>query len=61
MKDPQGNEHHLTGRLESIALALIANAGEIVRPQNAQIIFDCAGAKVSAAIRHQLEMTRPED
>jgi hypothetical protein len=60
VKDPQGNSHQLTGRLETIVLALIENASEIVRPQNARIEFDCSGSKVSAAIRHQLEMQRPE-
>jgi hypothetical protein len=60
VKDAQKNEHELSGRLESIVAMVIANAGEIVRSQNAQIVFDCAGGKVSASIRKQLEPSRPE-
>jgi hypothetical protein len=60
VRDPQGNSHQLTGRLETIVLVLLENAGEIARPQNARIEFDCAGARVSAAIKHQLEVQRPE-
>jgi hypothetical protein len=54
------NTHELEGRLEAIVLMVVANAGEIVRSQNAQIVFDCAGGKVSASIRKQLEPSRPE-
>jgi hypothetical protein len=60
VKDATKNEHELVGRLETIVALLIENSGEIVRPQNAQIVFDCAGGKVSASIRHQLEISRPE-
>ena len=59
VKDAQ-NSHELTGRLESIVRMVVENAGEIVKPQNAQVVFDCAGGKVSASIRKQLEQSRPE-
>jgi hypothetical protein len=58
--DKTGNEHELTGRLERIVQAVLENAVDIARPQNAQIVFDCAGYAVSASIKKQLEITRPE-
>lgn len=58
--DPRGNEHQLPGRLGEMVMLVVENAGEIARPQNAQIVFDCAGAKVSASIRKQLESPTPE-
>jgi len=60
VKDAQGNIHNLTSRLESIVALVVENSGEIVKPLNAQITFDCAGGKVSASIRKQLEISRPE-
>ncbi len=60
VKDKQGNQHELPGRLETLVMFVVENAGEIAKPQNAQIVFDCAGAKVSASIRKQLEISRPE-
>jgi len=60
VKDAQGNIHNLTSRLESIVTLVVENSGEIVKPINAQITFDCAGGKVSASIRKQLEISRPE-
>ena len=61
VKDARGNSHQLDGRLETIVQAVIDNAGIIARPQNAQIIFDCAGfGKVDASIKHRLEVNRPE-
>lgn len=61
VSDPTGNKHELSGRLETLVAAVIANAGEIARPQNVQIVFDCAGGRVSASIKHQLEVShRPE-
>lgn len=58
--DPNGNEHELRGRLERLVMVIIDNAGEIVKAQNTQIVFDCAGGAVSASIRKQLEVQRPE-
>lgn len=60
VKDAQGNIHNLTTRLESIVMFVIENSGEIAKPLNTQITFDCAGGKVSASIRKQLEISRPE-
>jgi hypothetical protein len=58
--DEQGNEHQLQGRLKLIVMAVIENAGEIAKPINAQVIFDCAGKRVSPSIRKALETSRPE-
>ena len=60
VKDAQGNTHNLTTRLESIVMFVLENSGEIVKPLNAQLTFDCAGGKVVASIRHQLEISKPE-
>lgn len=54
------NEHKIEGRLEVLVAMIIENAKEIALPLNAQIIFDCAGGKVSATIKHQMGETRPE-
>jgi hypothetical protein len=59
--DPTGNKHELTGRLEALVQAIVINAGDIARPQNAQIVFDCAGGRVDASIKHRLETTRPDN
>lgn len=58
--DSTGNKHDLGGRLERLVMFIIENSGEIVKPQNAQIVFDCAGGTVSASIKKQLEIQRPE-
>lgn len=58
--DSTGNKHDLSGRLERLVVFILENAGEIARPQNAQIVFDCAGGTVSASIKKQLEIQRPE-
>lgn len=56
------NAHDVSGRLETIIRCLLENAGEVVKPQNAQIIFDCAGYKVSATIKKQMEVSsRPDE
>ena len=60
VEDQTGNKHELRGRLERLVVCVIENAGEIVKSQNAQIVFDCAGNTVSASIRKQLEIPRPE-
>lgn len=60
VKDRNGNEHKLPPRLEAMVTYIVENAGEIVRPLNAQVTFDCAGGKVSASIRKALEMSVPE-
>jgi len=59
--DQTGNKHDLSGRLEKMVMLIIENAGEIVKPQNAQIVLDCAGGAVSASIKKQLEIPRPEE
>jgi len=58
--DRQGNKHQLDGRLERIVMAVIENAGEIVKSTNTKIEFNCAGASLSATIQKSLEITRPE-
>lgn len=58
--DRTKNKHEITGRLEAIVTLVIENAIEVALPLNAQVIFDCAGGKVSATIKHQLGDTRPE-
>jgi hypothetical protein len=58
--DKQGNKHQLEGRLERIVLAVIENAGEIVKSTNTKIEFNCAGSALSATIQKSLEMPRPE-
>ncbi len=60
VKDRNGNVHELTARLEQMVTLIVENAGDIVRPLNAQVVFDCAGGKVSASIRKSLEMSVPE-
>jgi hypothetical protein len=60
VQDKTGNKHELEGRLERLVEFVLQNAAEIARPQNAQIVFDCAGGAVSASIRKQLEVPRPE-
>jgi hypothetical protein len=60
VKDASGNKHELTGRLEKIVMAVIENAGDIVKPTNAKIEFHCAGGSLSATIQKSLEMPRPE-
>lgn len=60
VEDQTGNKHELRGRLERLVLCVLENAGEIAKPQNAQIIFDCAGNAVSASIRKQLEIQRED-
>ena len=56
VKDAQSNRHDLQGRLEAIVMLVIENAGEIAKSPNTQLVFDCAGGKVTASIRHQLEL-----
>lgn len=58
--DSTKNKHELSGRLELLVQAIVENAGEIVKPQRAQIVFDCAGGRVDASIKHALETNRPE-
>ena len=60
VKDQTGNKHDLSGRIERMVTYILDNAGEIARPQNVQVVFDCAGGAVSASIKHQLEIQRPE-
>ncbi len=60
VQDKSGNKHELEGRLERMVDFILQNAGEIARPQNVQITFDCAGGAVSASIRKTLEVQRPE-
>ncbi len=60
VKDRAGNSHQLEGRLEAIVLAIVENAGEIARPLNARVEIDLSGGKVSAAIKHSLEVPAPE-
>lgn len=60
VQDSTGNKHELTARLEKMVALIVENAGEIVRPQNVQVVFDCAGGAVSASIKKTLEIQRPE-
>jgi hypothetical protein len=60
VKDRNGNEHKLSSRLESMVMYIVENAGEIAKPLNAQVTFDCAGGKVNASIRKALEIAVPE-
>ena len=60
VQDSTGNKHELTARLEKMVSLIVENAGEIVRPQNVQVVFDCAGGAVSASIKKTLETQRPE-
>jgi hypothetical protein len=58
--DVAGNKHELQGRLERMVACIIANAGSIARPQNAQIVFDCSGGKVVASIKLGMEIPDQE-
>jgi hypothetical protein len=58
--DSTKNKHELRGRLEALVQAILENAGEIAKPDRAQIVFDCAGGRVDASIKHGLEINRPE-
>lgn len=60
VKDSQGNKHELTGRLEKMVLLILDNAGDIVKPINAKVEFNCAGSTLSATVLKALEMNRPE-
>ncbi len=57
--DRNRNEHELTDRLERIVMMLIENASEVVKPERAQVIFNCAGHAVSATINKDLEISKP--
>jgi hypothetical protein len=57
--DQNRNEHQLTDRLERMVIFLIENAGEVVKPVNAQLTFHCAGHSVSATISKSLEISKP--
>jgi len=59
--DRTKNKHEITGRLEAIVALVIENARDVALPLNAQIVFDCAGGKVSATIKKQMGESRPED
>ena len=58
--DKAGNKHELEGRLERLIELVLQNAGEIAKPLNAQIVFDCSGGAIKASIRKQLEVPLPE-
>ena len=57
--DQQRNEHELADRLEKMVLLLIENAGEVVRPDKARVMFNCVGHSVSATIEKTLEINQP--
>ena len=59
VKDAQSNRHDLQGRLEAMVMLVIENAGEIAKSPNAQIVFDCAGGKVTASPVDGLKLFRP--
>lgn len=59
--DRTNNRHEISGRLETIVAYLIENSLDIVKPDTAQLTFDCAGYTVKANIRKSLSLTsRPE-